>query len=139
MRMVWRNLKSEQRIKGKKRVVDENENDEVHGDEKRLCISLDVSGSCDKFGVLDLESSSCESSKLRGSSDSESSIDISYLLESTRSNGLSELLVESARNLLQEIGEELPLLSSEPESEQADYENVLNEVSESDSGNSENI
>ena len=132
--MVWRNLKSEQRLKGKKRVVDENDNVEVHGDEKRLCISLDVSGTCDRFGVLDLESSSCESSKLRGSSDSDSSIDVSYLLESTRSNGLSEVLIENARNLLQEI-EELPLLSSETESEQNEY--VLDEASESDSGNSE--
>ena len=105
--------------------------------EKRPCISLDISGTCSKLGEMGLSGSSGDCSNLRNSSNTDSSVNLSFILEETRENGLSEVLIEDANNLLREIEEDIPELMSGTESDVDGIGDFAAEDPSSDSGNSE--
>ena len=135
LRTVWSSLKSERRVRGVKRNA---ESSAEETEKKKLCVSLDVSGTCNILSRIVLRSSdSSDVSVLRHDSDSDSSIDVSQLLRETRDNGLSGILVQNANELLMNIEEELPALTpaSETESYQSEYQDFSSESE--DSGNSE--
>ena len=115
---------------GRKRKSCECSDDERSDAEiKKLCVSLDLSGTCSRLGDIDLASSDGNISDLREEKDSSSvsSLDVSRLLEETGDLREVERLVRGAEELLMEIREEYPSLTTSSES----YE------SDTDSGNSE--
>ena len=129
LRTVWASLKEEQRTKGLKRQVDLDSSTESYyeDDRKRVCRSLGLSGTCDRLGEINLDSSSDGIERLRVRSSSDTSIDISLLLDETEDHGEVDRMLEGANILLDEVAELIPDL--ERSSSEA--------VTDSDSGNSE--
>ena len=129
LRAIWENLKSETRIVGRKRkncgCSEEEEGTDT--ERKRLCVSLDLSGTCSRLDDIKLDSSGSNTSGLRDDEESSSSLDVSRLLEETGDLREADRCIREAEELLMEIREEYPSLTSLSES----YE------SNTDSGNSE--
>ena len=129
LRAIWENLKSETRIVGRKRkncgCSEEEEGTDT--ERKRLCVSLDLSGTCSRLDDIKLDSSGSNTSGLRDDEESSSSLDVSRLLEETGDLREADRCIREAEELLMEIREEYPSLTSSSES----YE------SNTDSGNSE--
>ena len=128
LRTIWDNLKFERRVIGVKRKMSDNGEEE---ESKRLCRSLDLSGTCGRLSEIQLRSDSSETlseecSKLRESSLSGSEVNVSLLLEETDNREEVERILEEAEDLLEEVRAEFPGLTSSSES-----------VYDSDSGNSE--
>ena len=135
LRMIWSSLKSELRVEGRKRKIledDEDPNTELGccGSSKRMCMSLDLSGTCSKMeGLgLGLDTSSSYCSVLRTSSESGSSLNVSRLLEETDDRGEVERLIREAGELLVEIREEFPEIVSSSESSALDSDSGTSEV-----------
>ena len=129
LRMVWNELKSESRVLGKKRSLEE-EDESVQSAEKKLCASLDMSGTCGRLRGMGLSSDSSDCQNLRNdsTSSSESEVDVSLLLENTRATSEPDRLMDEALNIIEPLREEVPGLVSTESSAVEDY---------SDSGNSE--
>ena len=72
---------------------------------------------------------------MRDSSDTDSSIDVSRLLYETRDNGVVDILLERANELVREVEAELPDLTTGSESSYEVNGEIFHESS--DSGNSE--
>ena len=93
--MVWTELKGESRVVGRKRNIEEEE--EVQGAEKKLCASLDLSGTCGRLEGLGLSSDSSDCQRLRDEnvSSSDDEVEVSLLLENTRAiSDLDKLINE---------------------------------------------
>ena len=127
-------LKKEHRVTGLKRKMEDTGCNEGVPEKnearpaKKLCESLNLSGTCERLGDIALSSDHSNCSSLRGSDSSDLSVDVSGLLERTRDTGEVDRLLEGARELLIEVMEDIPNLTSSSDS--------IDEPS-SDSGNSE--
>ena len=126
LRTVWNALKDENRVKGLKRPHSEGDAEE-NKEEKRMCCSLDLSGTCHRLQLIDIVSEGSSCSVERDGSGSESELDISRLLEETRDRGDVSVMLEDARALVDEVLQEIPDLTSS----EGSWEEF------SDSGNSE--
>ena len=133
LRAVWEELKSEERVRGMKRSVssDEEESDEFER-RKKLCVSLNISNTCLRIRDIGLRSTSSEECESipgeRESNDTDTDLDVSYLLDKTRDDGVVVAMINGARNLIREAMEGIPDLTSSSESVDNTH---------TDSGNSE--
>ena len=126
--MIWASLKSEDRTSGVKRTAgdrEESEDDEENNCLKKLCRSLGLSGTCQQLESINIASESDEEEVVRANDSSDTSLDISLLLDETRDDGVAERLIREANELVVEIAEMIPNLAS------------TSEENEVDSGNSE--
>ena len=70
------NLKLELRVVGMKRKASESSSEEVLPN-KKLCCSLDLSGTCGRLGEINLQTDSSDCSRERAHSDSVSELEVS--------------------------------------------------------------
>ena len=62
-------------MRGAKRQAETNQEEDNY--EKKMCLSLDLSGTCGRLGEIEIRSSSSDCSNLRCSSDTDSIVDVS--------------------------------------------------------------
>ena len=91
--------------------MDSSSDTEQAKEEKKLCKSLGVSGTCDKLGEICLDSSSESREGLRNdergeclrNDSSDTILDLSYLLEDTKGDGEVRRLIREAQALVEEV------------------------------------